>query len=208
MTQQDNVPSVVIWDMGGILFQFFTEVLVAEGTANNWPLEEIPLGPTGRIADPQYAAMDRGEINEAEYIKLLVKEFSRHGIEWIPYKIHPPERQETWELIGKFREMGLRQMLLTNDASIWLGNRWWETWPHRHYFEEVVDVKVVGVRKPAPEPYLACIEKLDVRPEECIFIDDMHINCSGAEEVGMQSYWFDITDPKAALKELSERLGM
>ena len=98
-------------------------------------------------------------------------------------------------------------MLLTNDASNWLGVNWWDTWPRRHFFEGVVDV-TNGSRKPSPEPYLACLEKLDVLPEECIFIDDMHANCSGAEAVGMQSYWYDVTDPKAAVEGLSSRLGI
>lgn len=208
MTHQDNVPSVVIWDMGGILFHFFTEDLVAEGNAKDWPLDKIPLGPTGRIPDPHYAAMDRGEIKEPEYLKLLTDELAQQGIEYVPYKNIPPERRESWELISKIKEFGLRQMLLTNDATNWLGENWWETWHHSHFFDEVVDVKSIGVSKPSPEPYLACLENFDVRPDQCIFVDDLHINCTGAENVGMQSYWFDIANPKAALYGLSYRLGL
>ena len=207
MMQQNKIPSAVIWDMGGILFHFFTEVLVAYGEDNDWPLEEIPLGPTGRIPDPHYVALDRGDINEPEYIKRLNIEFSRHGIDYVPYQIRPPERPESWALVDRAQKAGRRQMLLTNDASNWLGVNWWDTWPRRHFFEGVVDV-TNGSRKPSPEPYLACLEKLDVLPEECIFIDDMHANCSGAEAVGMQSYWYDVTDPKAAVEGLSSRLGI
>lgn len=202
----------MIWDMGGILYRFFTEVLVEKGAIKGWPLDKLPLGPTGLIPDPHYLALDRGEIKEPEYVKRLVKEFSRQGIDYLPYEdvelAPPPLRAETWKLVEKIRNAGLRQMLLTNDATVWLGERWWETWPHIHLFDGVVDVKNVGVPKPSPEPYLACLEKLDVRPDDCIFIDDMHVNCSGAEAVGMSSYWFDISAPEAAAAELGARLEL
>ena len=204
---KDNIPSVVIWDMGGILFHFFTEVLVARGKANNWPLDKIPLGPTGEIPDPHYAALDRGDINEPEYVNRIIGEFAKQGIKYIPYKLRPPERPESWTLVSEIKKSGRRQLLLTNDASNWLGKNWWEAWPRGHFFEGVVDV-TFGVRKPSPEPYLACLEKLNVLPEECIFIDDMHVNCAGAEKVGMQSYWYDVTDPNSSVEGLSARLGL
>ena len=207
LTQKDLTPTAIIWDMGGILFQFFTEVLVARGKEKNWPLDKIPLGPTGDIHDPNFAALDRGEINEPEYVSRIIAEFSRHDIEFVPYNFRPPERPESWTLVEKIRKLDRRQLLLTNDASNWLGNDWWENWSRRHLFEGVVDV-TNGIRKPAPEPYLACLEKLNLPPEECIFIDDMHINCSGAENVGIQSYWYDVTDPKASVEGLSIRLGI
>ena len=77
---------------------------------------------------------------------------------------------------------------------------------YRHLFESVVDVKTLGVRKPAPEPYLACVEVLDLPPDSCLFVDDMHANCSGAEHVGMRSHWFDITDPEGSAAKLRELL--
>ncbi len=204
----NSIPSVVIWDMGGILYQFFTEKLITIGAGKNWPLDKIPLGPTGTVPDPHYAALDRGEMKEPDYINLLVGEFARQGIDCDPYEFIPPERPETWEVVAKVKSAGFRQMLLTNDATAWLGENWWETWHHSHFFDELVDVKTVGISKPAPEPYLACVEKIGVQPENCIFIDDMRVNCRGAEDVGMRSYWFDITDPKAALKGLRVRLGV
>ncbi len=60
----------------------------------------------------------------------------------------------------------------------------------------------------ASEPYLACVDTLSVSPQSCLFIDDMHVNCSGAEAVGMQSYWFDVRDPEGSLAGLMSRLGL
>jgi hypothetical protein len=36
----------------------------------------------------------------------------------------------------------------------------------------------------------------------------MHVNCSGAEAVGMGSYWFDITDVDGAIDGLRRRLAL
>ena len=67
---------------------------------------------------------------------------------------------------------------------------------------------MIGIRKPAPEPYLAAAEALAAPPSECLFIDDMPVNCRGAEAVGMDSHLFDILDPEGSIGRLLERLGI
>ncbi len=64
----------------------------------------------------------------------------------------------------------------------------------------------VGVRKPAPEPYLAVADALGVPTEECLFVDDLPVNCRGAEAVGMESQLFVVTDTKGSLDRLLARL--
>ncbi|HXK54290.1 MAG TPA: HAD-IA family hydrolase [Hyphomicrobiales bacterium] len=211
MTGSGNTPDVIIWDMGGILYRFFTEVVVERARHENWPLERLALGPTGLAPDPDYAALDRGDISEPEYVRRLVAGLARHGIEYEPYAdvgLGGRERAETWPLVVSLGRMGRRQVLLTNDATAWLGEAWWEGWKYRDHFEAIVDVKTIGIRKPAPEPYLACTRALGVTPDQCIFIDDMHVNCLGAEAVGMESYWFDVADLPAAVAGLNQRLGL
>ena len=64
---------------------------------------------------------------------------------------------------------------------------WISTW-----LKDVVDVVAfsceLGVRKPHPEMYLAVTRRLDVQPEECLFIgdgdsDELH----GANALGMST---------------------
>jgi FMN phosphatase YigB (HAD superfamily) len=206
-----NRPGAVVWDMGGVMYPFFTEVLVDYGNDQGWPLERLVAGPTGPAFDADYAAMDRGEINEPEYVRRLVAALERESITLDPYTdidLTKIKRTATWTLIKQIQDAGVRQMLLTNDASAWLGERWWKNWEYLHLFEAIIDVKTIGVRKPAPEPYLACIKALDLPPDECLFVDDMHVNCSGAEQVGMQSHWFDITNPEDSVSRLRQRLDL
>lgn len=210
MKTPDKTPVAIIWDMGGIMYRFFTELMVDAGVARGWPLARLALGPTGRAPDPAYQAMDLGEITEPQYVAQMEKALGREGITFSPYAdldFSGQERPEVWPVIERLHEAGWRQAVLTNDATAWLGEQWWEAWPYRKLFDALVDVKSVGVRKPAPEPYLACAAALDVAPGDCLFVDDMHANCAGAEAVGMQSHWFDITDPQESLARLVARLG-
>jgi len=189
-----TIPTAVIWDMGGIMYRCFTELMVEVGRAQGWPLERMPMGPTGLVPDPNYEAMDRGEFSEPEYVQRLAAALAKENIAFSPYRdidFSEGDRPQTWVAIERLQAAGFQQALLTNDASRWLGERWWETWEHRRFFDAVVDVKTIGIRKPAPEPYLACVSALSISAKACLFIDDMHVNCTGAQAVGMQSFWFD-----------------
>jgi epoxide hydrolase-like predicted phosphatase len=52
-------------------------------------------------------------------------------------------------------------------------------------FEAIVISGDVGMHKPEPAIYVLGAERLGLRPEECVFVDDLRENCQGAEEVGM-----------------------
>jgi epoxide hydrolase-like predicted phosphatase len=52
-------------------------------------------------------------------------------------------------------------------------------------FEAIVISGDVGMHKPEPAIYMLGAERLGLRPEECVFVDDLRENCQGAEEIGM-----------------------
>lgn len=54
-------------------------------------------------------------------------------------------------------------------------------------FDEVVLSSDVGVVKPQPEIYELTANKLNVKPEECVFVDDREVYCEAAREVGMRA---------------------
>lgn len=201
----------VIWDMGGIMFRYFTELMLDLGAEWGWPLERLALGPTGRLPDPAYEDMLEGRIDEPEYLEVVVGRLRAEGIDFDPPRDldwSDQSRPETWAAIRRIHEAGFRQGLLTNDATRWLGDRWWDTWEPVAWFDALVDVVTLGIRKPAPEPYLAVATALGLAPAACIFVDDMPVNCRGAEAVGMVSHRFDVTRPVESLDGLIRRLGL
>jgi putative hydrolase of the HAD superfamily len=49
-------------------------------------------------------------------------------------------------------------------------------------------VDTTGKRKPSPEAFLYALEKLNVKPEEAIFVgDDLERDYQGAQRIGMRA---------------------
>ena len=57
-----NRDSAIVWDMGGIMYRYFTEMLVDLDREQGWPLQEMALGPTGPGPDAAYEDLLEGRI--------------------------------------------------------------------------------------------------------------------------------------------------
>ncbi len=62
------------------------------------------------------------------------------------------------------------------------------------YFDVTIFSAELGMRKPAPEFFHWLLERLDVRPDEAIFVDDYGKNIEAARELGMQAVKFCSTE--------------
>ena len=72
-------------------------------------------------------------------------------------------------------------------------------------FDVVVASGEVGWDKPAPEIYTMTAEKLAVRPDECLFIDDIPAFTAVAEALGMKSFTYvNIPESIVAIKAILE----
>jgi epoxide hydrolase-like predicted phosphatase len=83
--------------------------------------------------------------------------------------------------VRRARAGGIRTALV---SKAWGVNRY----PH-DIFDELFDGVVIsgeeGIRKPAKRMYELGAERAGVRPEECVFVDDLPFNLTPAEELGM-----------------------
>ena len=57
-------------------------------------------------------------------------------------------------------------------------------------FEGVVVSSDVKMIKPNPAVYEYILKKYDLKPEECLFIDDVEANVKAAEAVGIKGFVF------------------
>jgi len=73
-------------------------------------------------------------------------------------------------------------------------------------FAHVIESSKAGVRKPDPRIYEMMCEKLGVEPAECIYLDDLGINCKPAAALGMHA--IKVTSGEQALADLSAALGI
>lgn len=72
-------------------------------------------------------------------------------------------------------------------------------------FHVVVESSKVGVRKPDPRFYEMACELLDVKPEACVFLDDLGINLKPARAMGMTT--IKVVGPQQALADLAAVVG-
>jgi putative hydrolase of the HAD superfamily len=200
--------AAVVFDMGGILHPSPFEVLPDIARARGWPTDLLPRGPFAPEGDEAYGRLDRGEIREPQYWAAVSERLAERGLAFDIHEVIDWTGRDRVEVIDAIHRLGRRYRLglLTNDATDWLGAGWRESWFLRDEFSVIVDAAEEGLRKPAPPIYLRCAERLGVEPGRIVFIDDLTVNVEGARAVGMQGFWFDVTDPHGSVRRLLELL--
>jgi putative hydrolase of the HAD superfamily len=109
------------------------------------------------------------------------------------------------DLMRELKERGYRMALLTNNVREWEPT-WRSMLPVDEIFELVVDSAFVGCRKPEPRIYEITLERLGVPGSECLFIDDVTVNCEGARALGLTAVHF--RDNEQAIAEIRSALDL
>lgn len=73
-------------------------------------------------------------------------------------------------------------------------------------FDHVIESSKAGVRKPDPRIYQMMCAALDVSPSQCIYLDDLGINCKPAAALGMTA--IKVTGGEQALDDLGALLAL
>ena len=111
-----------------------------------------------------------------------------------------PERSMI-SMVERARGAGIRTGLISNS---------WGTGIYERAPMQIFDATVisgdVGLHKPEPEIYLLGAERLGVPAGQCVFVDDLRENVTGAEAVGMQAILH--RDPNETIPKLEQILGL
>uniref|UniRef100_A0A0N4Z8T9 HAD family phosphatase n=1 Tax=Parastrongyloides trichosuri TaxID=131310 RepID=A0A0N4Z8T9_PARTI len=70
------------------------------------------------------------------------------------------------------------------------------------YFDYVVESCRIGLRKPDEGYFQYALNLTQCKPDECVFVDDLKINCEGAENVGIKAIHLKDCDSETAIKEI------
>lgn len=73
-------------------------------------------------------------------------------------------------------------------------------------FDHVIESSKAGVRKPDPRIYLMMCDALRVKPEACVYLDDLGINLKPAREMGMTT--IKVLSEDQLLHDLSRAVGI
>jgi putative hydrolase of the HAD superfamily len=175
------------------------------------------IDTSGEIRDePDWHLLEKGRIDVATYFQRVAEkapqvlgrelDMSAYGRFWRSAApgVH-------WMVVHKMRELrqrGLQLGLLTNNVKEF-GEAWRSTFPIE-LVDEIVDSSDVGLRKPEPEIYDVACQRLGIRPEQAVFVDDNPDNVAAARAFGMEAVHFG-ANPWRSLEELDmvlERRGI
>jgi putative hydrolase of the HAD superfamily len=207
-------PRAVVCDFGGVLTTPLIESFLHYQERSGVSFEEVVKAMhrlterTGR--NPLYE-LEKGAITEAEFLRSIEDEMGG-GVDLSSmnetYFAHLERNHEMIDFVRSLRvERGMRSALLTNNIREW-EPKWRAMLPEiDEIFEVVVDSAFVGIRKPDPAIYELTVERLGdgVRAEDCVFIDDVEVNCQAARSVGMTAVQFH--DTQQAIADVEAVLG-
>ncbi|MCX2729745.1 HAD family phosphatase [Saccharopolyspora sp. NFXS83] len=215
MVSSDPSIKAVIFDYGGVLT---TQGRVA---INAWTRAERIKPETFSAALKEWLSrsapsgtpihrLETGEISGAEFDRLLAARL--HTVDDEPVApdglmarmfsyMRPDDAMH--RLVADLREAGQRTALLSNS---WGNNYPWDTL--NGLFELAVISSEVGLRKPDPRIYELTLDRLGLRPQEAVFVDDGAPNIEAAEELGLRGVLHtDAAKTRAELGGLLPRLG-
>jgi epoxide hydrolase-like predicted phosphatase len=200
----------LISDFGGVLTTPLQQGFLAYQDESGVTLEQLGMAIAQAAAEngenPLYA-LERGEISDAEFRRRveahLDGEVDLARLQSL-YFAHIEPNPTMVQFVREVRDNGVRTALLTNNVREWEA-RWRSKVPEiDELFEVVVDSAFVGMRKPEPAIYELTVERLGVRAQQCVFVDDLEINCDAARALGMTAVRFDSAEQ--AIPELRSAL--
>ena len=203
----------LISDFGGVLTTPLIESFLGYQRESGLGLEELGVAML-RAAEasgrhPLYE-LEKGRISEREFLAELESQLGDgiklHGFRDTYFR-HLRPNTRMIEYVRELRGRGLRTALLTNNVREW-EPQWRAKLPDvDEIFEVIVDSGFVGMRKPEPEIYELTLERIGdrMRAEECVFVDDIEVNCDAARALGMEAIWFRSTDEAIAEIEANLR---
>ena len=204
----------MISDFGGVLTTPLIQSFMAFQDRTGITTEVLGKGmqaATEANGDNPLFEMERGEITEVAFLEKLTDSLE-------PLLGHRPEMhrfREIYfealeanppmiELMRELKAAGFRMAMLTNNVQEW-EPLWRPMLPVDEIFETVVDSGFVGCRKPESRIYEITLDRISLPAERCLFVDDVLVNCEGAEKAGMTAVHFQ--DNEQAIAEIQKTLG-
>jgi epoxide hydrolase-like predicted phosphatase len=200
------VRDVLICDFGGVLTTPLQAGFLAYQEEAGLSLEE--LGSAMARAAEEHGenplfALERGEITESEFWRRVQRHvgggFDLTRLRELFFERLLPNTPMI-DFVRELRGRDVRAALLTNNVREW-EPQWRAKLPEiDEIFEVVVDSAFVGMRKPDREIYELTLERLGdgVAAAECLFVDDVDVNCDAARSLGMRAVHYVEADQAIA----------
>ncbi|HEY7439210.1 MAG TPA: HAD-IA family hydrolase [Acidimicrobiia bacterium] len=204
--------AAVIFDLGGVVFPSPFDLFAAYEAAEGLPDRFIRNVVAASADHGAWARLERNDVTFEDFCKEFENECRQAGgsvdaqklMAGVGARFEP--RPEMLRAITSIREHGLKLGALTNNWAPSASKALPDLDTRRDLvFDVVVESSVERLRKPDPRIYELICTRLDIRPDEAVFLDDLGVNLKPARELGMTT--IKVIEASAALDELAEVLG-
>lgn len=213
----DKPYQAVIFDFGGVITSSPFEAFARLETERGLPRDFVRQINSANPDSNAWARFERAEIDAAEFDALFAAEAAALGHDL-------PGRDVLAVLAGAIRPamvaaldtlqvQGYRLACITNNVPTGHGAGMARSGTKSDAyeqifarFEQVIESSKAGLRKPDPRIYLLMCDLLGLEPKDCVYLDDLGINCKPAAALGMQA--IKVVSGEQALADLSALLGV
>ena len=207
----------VIFDFGGVItaspFEAFNRLEEERGLPRDFIRSVNAANPHGNA----WAQFERAEIDARKFDVLFEAEAEAkgHALEGraVLAVLSGSIRPEMIRALDQLAAAGYRLACITNNVPSGHGAGMARSGDAADAYEQafarfeaVIESSKAGVRKPDPRIYQMMCEQLELAAAQCVYLDDLGINCKPAATLGMAS--IKVTSGPQALAELSALLGL
>ncbi len=179
-------PKVFIFDIFGVLCDSYNSKWEKENLINRPELKSV--------FDELSIEIDLGRKFESDYYKEAAKVLGVHSHEVqnqmeSGFRVH----KDLFKIISRLRK--IYKVGTLSDSGARFVRPIFERFgfPLDTLFDFVFISSETGFLKPSVEAYNYCLQNLNVKPSECIFVDDSQRNVDGAASLGIHSFLFSDT---------------
>lgn len=191
----------IVFDMGGVLINFDAQRYTARFVPDPADYELIHRELFRSV---EWIRMDRGSITDEEAVACVCRR--------LPERLHQavadilehwhqdiPPLDGVYDLVEELKGKGYGIYLLSNTCTRFHSFR--KNIPALRFFDGEFISADCHLVKPEPGIYLRFLEQFALRPEECVFIDDVPLNIEAAIRCGFYGLVYH-GDPARLRREL------
>lgn len=180
----------IVFDVGNVLVEYSWERMLQSLHITGEAYDAVAKATA---LSPMWNELDRSLLSDEEILEGFIKNAPEYEKEirlvWdnISESVHCYDYSVEW--VQKFKKKGYQTYILSNYSK-----RGYELTRQELPFVEDMDgvlfsyeVKLV---KPEPEIYQTLLKKFQLKPEECVFMDDNEKNVIAAREAGIHAIHF------------------
>src|SRR3954451_21763431 len=210
---QEIMIEAVIWDFGGVLTTSPFEAFARFETERGLPADIIRRTNAANHLENAWAKFERAEVDIEAFDALFAAESLALGAEVRGRDVLPllsgDLRPEMVEALTRVKTRFKTGCITNNLPANAIGSASGRTLfiPEvMALFDHVIESAKIGLRKPDPRIYRMMMDALGVKPERCVYLDDLGVNLKPAREMGMAT--IKVVDPAQAIAELEAATGM